>query len=152
MSLEHGILCPLCRSSSDFTAQSLGQQKLVGPCGDIPRCINCFVAGMTHSHSATSRDCPFFLERNNRNAITGLLIWRGMKTLLVLRALGPCWVSAISVLPPPLLASPQADAHLHVLMIITLAVLSSIPLSPLLGRRLMAWLLKFFQALIPLLR
>ena len=28
---------------------------------------------MTHNHAATSRDCPFFLERNNRNAITGLL-------------------------------------------------------------------------------
>ena len=36
-------------------------------------CINCLAAGMTHTHKATDRLCPFFLERNNKNNITSLL-------------------------------------------------------------------------------
>ena len=40
---------------------------------DVPCCINCFAAGLTHNHMATGRDCPFFLEHNNCSNITNLL-------------------------------------------------------------------------------
>ena len=36
-------------------------------------CINCLAEGMTHTHKATDRLCPFFLEQNNKNNITSLL-------------------------------------------------------------------------------
>ena len=36
-------------------------------------CINCLAAGMTHTHKATDRMCPFYLERNNKRNITTLL-------------------------------------------------------------------------------
>ena len=62
--------CNRCDSSQH---DLLASKNLLVPVNDMPRCINCFAAGMNHSHMATSRDCPFFLERNNRSAITGLL-------------------------------------------------------------------------------
>ena len=36
-------------------------------------CINCLAAGLTHSHKATDRLCPFYMERNNKRNITALL-------------------------------------------------------------------------------
>ena len=36
-------------------------------------CINCLAAGLSHAHKAMDRDCPFFIERNNKTNITGLL-------------------------------------------------------------------------------
>ena len=46
-------------------------------CGEKPKyklaCINCLAAGMMHTHKATDRLCPFFVERNNKKNITSLL-------------------------------------------------------------------------------
>ena len=36
-------------------------------------CINCLAAGMNHTHKATDRLCPFYLERNNKKNISALL-------------------------------------------------------------------------------
>ena len=36
-------------------------------------CINCLAAGLTHTHKATDRLCPFYMERNNKRNITALL-------------------------------------------------------------------------------
>ena len=36
-------------------------------------CINCLAAGMTHTHKATDKLCPFFIECNNKQNITQLL-------------------------------------------------------------------------------
>ena len=36
-------------------------------------CINCLAAGMTHTHKATNRLCPFYIKCNNKRNITSLL-------------------------------------------------------------------------------
>ena len=36
-------------------------------------CINCLAAGLTHTHKATDRLCPFYVECNNKRNITALL-------------------------------------------------------------------------------
>ena len=36
-------------------------------------CINCLAAGLMHTHKATDRLCPFYIERNNKRNITTLL-------------------------------------------------------------------------------
>ena len=72
--LSNTVYCALC-AAPHLTSQHdlLASKNLLVPVHDTPCCINCFAAGLTHSHMATSRDCPFFIERNNHNAITGLL-------------------------------------------------------------------------------
>ena len=72
--LSNTVYCALC-AAPHLTSQHelLSSKNLLMPATDIPRCINCYATGLTHNHMATSRDCPFFLERNNRNAITNLL-------------------------------------------------------------------------------
>ena len=46
-------------------------------CGETSKyalaCINCLAAGLTHTHRATDRLCPFYMERNNKRNITALL-------------------------------------------------------------------------------
>ena len=36
-------------------------------------CINCLAAGLSHTHKATDRLCPFYMECNNKRNITALL-------------------------------------------------------------------------------
>ena len=72
------MYCALC-AAPHLTSQHdlLAAKNLLVPAVDIPHCINCFAAGLSHNHMASSRDCPFFLECNNCTNITSLLnlIW-----------------------------------------------------------------------------
>lgn len=72
------VYCALC-TAPHLTSQHdlLAAKKLLDSNVDIPHCINCFAAGLSHAHNATGKDCPFFIECNNHNNLTGLLnlIW-----------------------------------------------------------------------------
>ena len=72
--LSNTVYCALC-TAPHLTSQPklLAAKNLLVPVIDIPRCINCFAAGLTHDHMASSHDCSFFLECNNCTNITGLL-------------------------------------------------------------------------------
>ena len=66
--------CALC-AAPHLTSQHdlLTAKNLLVPAVNVPHCINCFAAGLSHAHGATSKDCPFFIECNNRSNLTGLL-------------------------------------------------------------------------------
>ena len=70
--LSNMIYCALC-AAPHLSSQHdlLAAKHLLVPAVDIPCCINCFAAGMSHDHMASSCDCPFFLECNNHTNITG---------------------------------------------------------------------------------
>ena len=72
--LSNTTYCAIC-AHAHLTSQHdlMVQCKMVDDNTNIPTCINCLVAGLLHNHSATAKDCPFFVECNNRNNLMALL-------------------------------------------------------------------------------
>ena len=71
-----------CQTNFSYCAVCSGQHMTTDHQNSILRgeqpkyalaCINCLVAGLTHTHKATDWLCPFFLKRNNKTNITSLL-------------------------------------------------------------------------------
>ena len=67
--LSYCAICSGCHMTSDHQ-----NSRLQGETSKYTlACINCLAAGLTHTHRATDRLCPFYMERNNKCNITALL-------------------------------------------------------------------------------
>ena len=70
--LSNMVYCAICtgRHLTKEHSQAVARKDKIP---HTVACINCLAAGLTHDHKATDRDCPFFVERNNKTHITELL-------------------------------------------------------------------------------